>query len=190
MSGVHFTLVGHFNPQTVHIRSGWCKLIPARAIDPARVEKLLVEYPAEVAAHVKLIDGYVECLVVGSGFTCYEANEFAYSLAKEEGCLVVENWRVTFPPEAVKAQRKVWDEVLKALEEWEKKHPSLKKIISGGQIGAERAALDVAIGNGISHGGWVPKDRIPVERNSDPDKYMVYNDICVVSVTLVMNDLF
>jgi hypothetical protein len=36
----------------------------------------------------------------------------------------------------------------------------LKKIISGGQTGADRAALDAAIRLGIAHGGWVPKGRI------------------------------
>jgi hypothetical protein len=34
------------------------------------------------------------------------------------------------------------------------------KIISGGQSGADRAALDVAINLGISHGGWIPKGRL------------------------------
>lgn len=33
------------------------------------------------------------------------------------------------------------------------------KIISGGQTGADRAALDVAIALGIPHGGWLPKGR-------------------------------
>jgi hypothetical protein len=33
------------------------------------------------------------------------------------------------------------------------------KIISGGQTGADRAGLDWAIKNGISHGGWCPKGR-------------------------------
>ena len=32
------------------------------------------------------------------------------------------------------------------------------KIISGGQTGVERAALDVALKLGIDHGGWVPKN--------------------------------
>ena len=32
----------------------------------------------------------------------------------------------------------------------------IKKIISGGQTGADRAALDRAIERGILHGGWVP----------------------------------
>ena len=36
---------------------------------------------------------------------------------------------------------------------------TLKKIISGGQTGADRAALDAAIRFGIPHGGWVPKGR-------------------------------
>ncbi len=36
----------------------------------------------------------------------------------------------------------------------------LKKIISGGQTGADQAALDVAINLGIPHGGWIPRGRI------------------------------
>jgi len=36
----------------------------------------------------------------------------------------------------------------------------IKKIIAGGQTGADRAALDVAIKFDIPHGGWVPKGRI------------------------------
>ena len=35
----------------------------------------------------------------------------------------------------------------------------LKKIISGGQTGADRAALDAAIQLAVPHGGWVPKGR-------------------------------
>jgi len=34
-----------------------------------------------------------------------------------------------------------------------------KKIISGGQTGVDRAALDWAIHNNIAHGGWCPKGR-------------------------------
>jgi hypothetical protein len=33
----------------------------------------------------------------------------------------------------------------------------IKKIISGGQTGADRAALDVAIMYNIPHGGWIPE---------------------------------
>ena len=36
----------------------------------------------------------------------------------------------------------------------------IAKIISGGQSGVDRAALDVAIKLGIPHGGWVPKGRL------------------------------
>ena len=34
-----------------------------------------------------------------------------------------------------------------------------EKIISGGQSGVDRAALDIAIELGISHGGWCPAGR-------------------------------
>jgi hypothetical protein len=44
------------------------------------------------------------------------------------------------------------------------------KIISGGQTGADRAALDVAIQLKISHGGWIPKGRLTENGRLD-DKY-------------------
>ena len=34
------------------------------------------------------------------------------------------------------------------------------KIISGGQTGVDRAALDWAMANGIAHGGWCPQGRL------------------------------
>ena len=34
------------------------------------------------------------------------------------------------------------------------------KLVSGGQTGADRAALDFAIGHKISHGGWCPAGRL------------------------------
>jgi len=46
----------------------------------------------------------------------------------------------------------------------------IKKIISGGQTGADRAALDVAINLGIPHGAWIPKGRI-TEKGPLPGKY-------------------
>ena len=33
------------------------------------------------------------------------------------------------------------------------------RIVSGGQTGVDRGALDFAISRGIEHGGWVPKGR-------------------------------
>ena len=44
------------------------------------------------------------------------------------------------------------------------------KIISGGETGAERAALDVAIKRGIQYGGWVRRGR-KVEDGILPDSY-------------------
>ncbi|MBW2055700.1 MAG: hypothetical protein JRI29_08405 [Deltaproteobacteria bacterium] len=35
----------------------------------------------------------------------------------------------------------------------------MKKIISGGRIGADQAALDMAMKMGIPHGGWIQKGR-------------------------------
>ncbi len=37
--------------------------------------------------------------------------------------------------------------------------PAIEKIISGGQTGVDRAALDVALELGIPAGGWCPKGR-------------------------------
>jgi hypothetical protein len=48
----------------------------------------------------------------------------------------------------------------------------LKKIISGGQTGADRAALDAAIRLGIPHGGWLPKGRL-AEDGCLPDHYQL-----------------
>jgi hypothetical protein len=46
----------------------------------------------------------------------------------------------------------------------------LKKIISGGQTSADRAALDAAIKMGIAHGGWIPKGRT-TETGTLPENY-------------------
>jgi len=46
----------------------------------------------------------------------------------------------------------------------------IRRIISGGQTGADQAALDVAIELGIPHGGWVPKGRL-TEAGPLPAKY-------------------
>ena len=46
----------------------------------------------------------------------------------------------------------------------------IKKIISVGQSGAARAALDFAIAQGIPHGGWIPRGRI-TEKGPLPEKY-------------------
>ena len=46
------------------------------------------------------------------------------------------------------------------------------KLISGGQTGADRAALDVAMELGLDHGGWVPKGRA-AEDGPLPGRYRV-----------------
>ncbi len=46
----------------------------------------------------------------------------------------------------------------------------IRKIISGGQTGVDRAALDVAIKLAVAHGGWIPQGRI-TENGPLPAKY-------------------
>jgi hypothetical protein len=46
----------------------------------------------------------------------------------------------------------------------------LQKIISGGQTGVDRAALDVAMELGIACGGWCPKGRL-AEDGAIPERY-------------------
>src|SRR5437764_6276902 len=46
----------------------------------------------------------------------------------------------------------------------------VKKIISGGQTGADRAALDFAIAKKILHGGWCPRGRV-AEDGTIPCRY-------------------
>jgi hypothetical protein len=46
----------------------------------------------------------------------------------------------------------------------------VEKIVSGGQTGADRAALDFALEKGLRIGGWVPKDRA-AEDGRIPDRY-------------------
>ncbi|WP_300462420.1 putative molybdenum carrier protein [Desulfobacula sp.] len=48
----------------------------------------------------------------------------------------------------------------------------LKKIISGGQTGADRAALDVALKFNLDHGGWISKGR-RTEEGPLPMKYQL-----------------
>jgi hypothetical protein len=48
----------------------------------------------------------------------------------------------------------------------------IERIVSGGQTGADQAALDIAIELEIPHGGWVPKGR-KTERGTLPAKYQL-----------------
>jgi predicted Rossmann fold nucleotide-binding protein DprA/Smf involved in DNA uptake len=40
-------------------------------------------------------------------------------------------------------------------------------IISGGQTGADRAAIDFALTHGLAHGGWCPRDRLAEDGRLD-----------------------
>jgi len=51
-----------------------------------------------------------------------------------------------------------------------RKKPVFGKIVSGGQTGAERAALDAALELGLACGGWCPKGRIS-EEGAIPEIY-------------------
>lgn len=48
--------------------------------------------------------------------------------------------------------------------------PRPGRIVSGGQTGVDRAALDVALALGIPHGGWCPRGR-RAEDGRIPDRY-------------------
>ena len=45
-----------------------------------------------------------------------------------------------------------------------------KKIVSGGQTGADQAGLDAAMRHNIPHGGWTPKGRL-TENGPLPERY-------------------
>ena len=40
-----------------------------------------------------------------------------------------------------------------------RRRPVIKKLVSGGQTGADRAALDFALDHHLPHGGWCPRGR-------------------------------
>ena len=50
------------------------------------------------------------------------------------------------------------------------------KIVSGGQTGVDRAALDVALALGIPHGGWCPKGRLAEDRLIPPQYQLTETD--------------
>jgi len=48
----------------------------------------------------------------------------------------------------------------------------VQRILSGGQTGVDRGALDAAIALGIAHGGWCPRGRL-AEDGRIPDRYQL-----------------
>jgi hypothetical protein len=80
---------------------------------------LLEEYPPGVAAFVSIQDGYVHCQWAPGGAVPEQIIDFAYRLAREEGCLAVENGRqIAYPPEAARAQAEMWDALVRCTEEF------------------------------------------------------------------------
>jgi hypothetical protein len=49
----------------------------------------------------------------------------------------------------------------------------ITRIVSGGQTGVDRAALDVALVLGIPHGGWVPRGRLDENGERLGSRYLV-----------------
>jgi hypothetical protein len=118
MSFVHYTLVGHFDPRTVaRDRGKTC----SRPLDPDRVARLIAEYPAEIKRWIRLADGYAACTWAGPmGELGDQIRELAYRLAREEGCLAVEQGRqVTYPPEAARRQMEGVESDPERLDNWE-----------------------------------------------------------------------
>lgn len=52
----------------------------------------------------------------------------------------------------------------------------LQKIVTGGQTGVDRAALDAAMLLGIEYGGWCPKGRLD-EKGGIPGKYKELKEV-------------
>jgi hypothetical protein len=51
------------------------------------------------------------------------------------------------------------------------------KVISGGQTGADRAALDVATEQGLAYGGWCPKGGWAEDLSDPPGVLALYPDL-------------
>jgi len=63
----------------------------------------------------------------------------------------------------------------------------LERIVSGGQTGVDRAALDTAIALGLEHGGWCPLGR-RAEDGAIPDCYqMTETDSVLYAVRTELN---
>lgn len=109
MSWVHYTILGHFDPAQGSPRTRQ----PTRPIDLDLVNRLLAEYPKEVAACLTFRDGCVRWrLTVQSHALSAQLHEFARRLVLLGGGMVVADGReILYPPEAVAAQQEQWRQV-------------------------------------------------------------------------------
>ncbi len=63
------------------------------------------------------------------------------------------------------------------------------KIVSGGQTGVDRAALDAAMALGVPHGGWCPKGRLAEDGPIPPIYQLVETDSPAYAVRTERNVL-
>jgi hypothetical protein len=71
------------------------------------------EYPEDVRAHVTFENGYVRCEWAVLSRVLPRVRQFAYRLARQVGCLAIENGRtVEYPPEAVRLQAELWERLM------------------------------------------------------------------------------
>jgi hypothetical protein len=169
MSFIHNTYVGHFDPATVFSRNR----AVAKPIDPARVTRLLAEYPAGVAEQVVLQDGYARCQWAPAGGLTDAVIEFAYRLPRHEGCLAVEQGRqVMYPLGAARAQGEAMEQATGKVglaAEWEQQAQAqcdhLREIIGDPSrpprwAARWRSETAVALARGIAADGAF--DRMPI----------------------------
>jgi hypothetical protein len=104
MSWVHYTLVGHFDPAA----ELWpLAQKPARPIDADLLNRLLAEYPKEVAACLRFPNGCVRwTLSVQSSAVSDQLHEFARRLVDAGGGVTSDGRLIEYPPQAVQVQRR------------------------------------------------------------------------------------
>jgi hypothetical protein len=59
----------------------------------------------------------------------------------------------------------------------------VRRVVSGGQTGVDRAALDVAIALGLPYGGWCPAGGRAEDRPEPPGLLTDYPDLCATEET-------
>ena len=119
MSLVHSTIVGHFEPATLTAANRQT----IRQLDLAAARELLAEYPSEVSEHVEFREGYAECWWANRSFQVLDAVfEYAYRLAREQGCVAAETpvCFIKFPEDAKQVQMAAW-------REWSDRHPATER---------------------------------------------------------------
>ena len=108
MSFIHYTIVGHFDAETLFADR---PLHAIRALERPPIDALLQELPAEVRESVDFRDGYMVVQWAPMTFkNSDKAFDFAYRFAAEQQCIALESngYVVTFPEAAQEAQQRAW----------------------------------------------------------------------------------